>query len=349
MCIGLWSLDHPDYALLLKRLSIPCSILCTNRDEYLSRPTVNAQFHSFGRVSESSFVLSGRDIQAGGSWFGINRDGRVALLTNITEQHGSYRSSRGHLVSSFLQPGTPNVVQYTRELTSNRSDEFAGFNLLLLSPSGETGNGSIAYSEASLVTNSGGGGVITARNLRSEERRLGGVSNGVDGPDGATWPKVKKGVSCLGEIIFENEGRFSSSEELAEQLFNILSYALISTAFTYCSIDVLFFSFSCFYVRWKPSTPPGNRSQLRTSIEIPPLRMSSSLSADASADGPEFYGTRLSTILLVRRDGRVIFMERDAWKLDKGGNAVRGDPKDTRIFHLQLNDPKELKESGIIS
>ena len=59
------------------------SILCTNRDEYLSRPTMTAQFHSFGHEAESdeeAKVLSGRDLRAGGTWLGMNRFGRLALL-----------------------------------------------------------------------------------------------------------------------------------------------------------------------------------------------------------------------------------------------------------------------------
>ena len=94
MCIGLWSLDHPNYALYASQPSRPIQqpltsfpsiyrILGTNRDEDLSRPTVNANFHNFGREGspDDGFVLSGRDLQAGGSWFGINRAGRVALLS----------------------------------------------------------------------------------------------------------------------------------------------------------------------------------------------------------------------------------------------------------------------------
>jgi len=57
------------------------SILCTNRDEFLSRPTIGAHFHSFGVGAETeASVLSGRDLQAGGTWLGINRFGRLALL-----------------------------------------------------------------------------------------------------------------------------------------------------------------------------------------------------------------------------------------------------------------------------
>lgn len=62
-------------------------ILCTNRDEYLDRPTQDAHFHSFQRDEStldtspvSGNILSGRDVKAGGSWLGLNRAGMVALL-----------------------------------------------------------------------------------------------------------------------------------------------------------------------------------------------------------------------------------------------------------------------------
>lgn len=49
-------------------------MLCTNRDEFLVRPTQTAHFHSAGRI------LSGIDVQAGGTWCGLSTTGRVALL-----------------------------------------------------------------------------------------------------------------------------------------------------------------------------------------------------------------------------------------------------------------------------
>lgn len=90
MCIGVWTLQHPGYSLWARSIRLSCgylrlpySILCTNRDEYLDRPTQDAHFHSFQTGQYSSVdgnVLSGRDVRAGGSWLGLNRAGRVALL-----------------------------------------------------------------------------------------------------------------------------------------------------------------------------------------------------------------------------------------------------------------------------
>ena len=65
-------------------------ILCSNRDEYLSRPTAPAHWHAFGPSGEEpgdGSVLSGRDLRAGGTWLGITRAGRVAFLCATPLSH----------------------------------------------------------------------------------------------------------------------------------------------------------------------------------------------------------------------------------------------------------------------
>src|SRR5258706_4993344 len=54
-------------------------ILIANRDEYLARPTEPASFHSFHHETEWK-VVSGIDSKGGGTWLGINRTGRIAVL-----------------------------------------------------------------------------------------------------------------------------------------------------------------------------------------------------------------------------------------------------------------------------
>lgn len=77
---------RPSKRFTLKPLSSSeFSILCSNRDEYMSRPTAPAHFHSFEKLGQPEdvgvgTVLSGRDLRAGGSWLGLNRTGRVAVL-----------------------------------------------------------------------------------------------------------------------------------------------------------------------------------------------------------------------------------------------------------------------------
>ncbi|PCH39817.1 DUF833-domain-containing protein [Wolfiporia cocos MD-104 SS10] len=304
MCVAFWSLEHPNYAL----------ILCSNRDEYLSRPTSNAHFHSFDssdsdRLDDGS-VLSGRDILAGGTWAGINRKGRVAILTNITEPPKKYSSSRGTLTSSFLLPKTPSATFRSEvEAIVAQPAKFAGFNLLLLSvrPAETEGEQTLTL-DAAFVTNSGGGGPITARELSDEERRCGGMSNGIDRQGASEWPKVKHGTRAMQEVL-DSVPEDVDEGELAERLFNLLA--------------------------WKSDPAPVDRSTLRNTIQVEPLAVQLTHSSERSIQ--EFYGTRLSTIILMHRDGNVLFIERDIWMSSSDGGVPKTDAKSERVFRFCID------------
>jgi hypothetical protein len=58
----------------------------------------------------------------------------------------------------------------------------------------------------------------------------------------------------------------------------------------------------------------------------------------ASGDTPSLAGTRLSTVLLIRRDGQVLFIERDIYRLsDLGGGGPDRDPPSQRVFRFALD------------
>ena len=90
MCLILFANRvHPDYAL----------VLAANRDETYSRPTAGAAFWD-----EDPRVYGGRDLEQGGTWLGITRDGRYAAITNYRD--GDARQSartRGELVANYLR------------------------------------------------------------------------------------------------------------------------------------------------------------------------------------------------------------------------------------------------------
>jgi uncharacterized protein with NRDE domain len=70
MCLLLITLDsHPDH-----------SLIAANRDEFYDRPTAPAAFWS-----DAPSVVAGRDLKAGGTWFGIDRQGRFAAITNYRQ------------------------------------------------------------------------------------------------------------------------------------------------------------------------------------------------------------------------------------------------------------------------
>ena len=116
---------------------------------------------------------------------------------------------------------------------------FAGFNLLAFVPhiskseprseSESEGSWRLSY-EVTKLSNGGGGNPIVSRSLTNEERKYGVMSNGVDGEGGDEWPKVQDATRSLRELFkddFERaddpSSRRKSDEELAEELFGILS------------------------------------------------------------------------------------------------------------------------------
>ena len=71
-----------------------------------------------------------------------------------------------------------------------------------------------------------------------------------------------------------------------------------------------------------------------------PIQILDSLDPSVKFEGPstrDYYGTRLSTVILVRRNGSVLFIERDIWVRDADGSAVRGDPKRARVYRFRLD------------
>ena len=117
MCLILFSLDqHPRFPL----------IIAANRDENYARPSA-----PLGFWRDAPDVVAGRDLEAGGTWLGITRQGRWAALTNY-RQAGSYRlgaPSRGHLVADYLL-STASPKHYIDSVREHAA-RYNGFNLLV--------------------------------------------------------------------------------------------------------------------------------------------------------------------------------------------------------------------------
>jgi uncharacterized protein with NRDE domain len=120
MCLAVvaWQ-THPDYPL----------VVAANRDEYYARATRGASWWG-----QNVSLLAGRAEDAGGTWFGINRQGRFALLTNVRAagERNPHAPSRGGLVVAALQATMP-IGRWLHEFAP-RSGVFNGFNLLVGDP-----------------------------------------------------------------------------------------------------------------------------------------------------------------------------------------------------------------------
>ncbi len=146
-------------------------LVAANRDEYHTRATRPAEFWD-----EAPDILAGRDLEAGGTWLGINRNGRFAALTNYREglPANPNAPSRGLLVSHFLR-SQDSAIGYLEDLALTGS-EYNGFSLLAYD-----GNALASYCNREGPPQTVSDGIH-------------GLSNRVlDTP----WPKVTAGKSAL--------------------------------------------------------------------------------------------------------------------------------------------------------
>ena len=105
-------------------------VLAMNRDEVLSRPTKEATW--------GEDFLGGRDMEKGregGTWMGMDRNGRVAMLTNIFTgaPPSPDKRGRGALVKDFLGGTRVAAAEYAEEV-AKEGHEYNPFNLCLLEP-----------------------------------------------------------------------------------------------------------------------------------------------------------------------------------------------------------------------
>lgn len=151
-------------------------ILAGNRDEFHGRPTQKADWWP-----DRPDVVGGRDLQAGGTWLALHRNGRFATVTNYrdAEPVSSKFRSRGHLVTEFLESAS-SPLDY---LSAIDGDKYAGFNL-------------IAGDDDTVAYRSNRG--ADARELPAG---VYGLSNALlDGP----WDKVERSKRGLSALLDQN-------------------------------------------------------------------------------------------------------------------------------------------------
>jgi len=107
---------HPRYPL----------VLAGNRDEFHARPAAPASWWS-----DPANLLAGRDLQAGGTWLGVTREGRVAVVTNYRElgERLPDAPSRGALIVDYAR-GRKAPRDFLSDLARD-ADAYAGFNLIV--------------------------------------------------------------------------------------------------------------------------------------------------------------------------------------------------------------------------
>lgn len=175
-------------------------VLASNRDEFFDRPA--AALDWWTPAAGRAPILAGRDLRGGGTWLGLNAQGRLALVTNVRNpaDNDAAAPSRGEIVPAWLQAedGASSVDALCTRLATRG---YNGVNLLAAAPGAD-------------------GGWLWASNRAPAPRRLAAgfhaLSNaGLDTP----WPKVERLKQSLREALAKE----ASSGELAADLFAALA------------------------------------------------------------------------------------------------------------------------------
>lgn len=102
--------------------------LIGNRDEFYVRPTAGLHYW------DDAPILGGRDLEAGGTWLAVNRQGVLATLTNVRDPAlvaPPGTPSRGELVVQAL---TCEDLPTWLDQLAESAPRYAGFNLLVATP-----------------------------------------------------------------------------------------------------------------------------------------------------------------------------------------------------------------------
>lgn len=104
-------------------------LLLSNRDEFYDRTAL--PLHWWETPGTVPSVLAGKDLQAGGTWLGVSRSGRLAALTNVRsgEPQRTDTPSRGELVAAFLQSDAA-ADDFLQQLI-HQAQDYNPFNLLV--------------------------------------------------------------------------------------------------------------------------------------------------------------------------------------------------------------------------
>lgn len=75
------------------------------------------------------------------------------------------------------------------------------------------------------------------------------------------------------------------------------------------------------------------RAELRHTVQVAPFNVPDPTKSD---EKDWMYATRLSTVVLIRKDGSVLFIERDIFQ-SVDGQVKRPDPPTQRVFRFSLD------------
>jgi uncharacterized protein with NRDE domain len=166
-------------------------IVAANRDEAYDRRAA-----AVGLWEDHPNVYGGRDLERGGTWLGIARNGRFAAITNYRQgvRTEDARRTRGELTRNYLS-ATGDTLQYLQNVEEHRG-EYHGFSLLAGTPD-----------QLYFYSNRSDRITAIAPGVHGLSNRL------LDEP----WPKVQRGIAVLTQLLDAEENA------ITQTLFELLA------------------------------------------------------------------------------------------------------------------------------
>lgn len=187
MCLVALAIDHH------RRFPL---VVAANRDEFFRRPASRLAWWT--PEAGGPAILSGRDLEHGGTWLGLTAEGRLAMITNIRDprRNDPNAPSRGRIVPDWLA-GRERTDRFWMRTAL---EGYNGFNLIAFD---------FRQGESFWAANNGSYPVRL-------ERGVHGLSNAtLDTP----WPKV----DALKRRLSESIESATSVDALSMQLFDALA------------------------------------------------------------------------------------------------------------------------------
>ncbi|ETS77743.1 hypothetical protein PFICI_09805 [Pestalotiopsis fici W106-1] len=344
MCIGLLATSHPKYAL----------VILDSREEYILRPT--SRPHFWTHRPSGNVVLSSRDLLRAtrGTWMGMTRTGRVAVLTNFrervdpAEQNSVYGvKSRGEIVNAWLGAPAGETLDHfvERTLEGGLLKGVGGFSLICgdLKAQPSSSNGTEANGEPAKTNGKGDDKtigpfvVISNRSdavsgvphIADKRGQVWGLSN-TTYEDPPTWPKVILGRQLTQEAIEKAVAEDADEDRLFDLLFGVLDTNRMPVRDPSLGheeyVDQLKNSIFCPAItdeqRERDMAAAVARGKMKPAfheIEDESRELAEAEDAPAMFETGA-YGTQRQTVILVDWEGRVTYKERALW--DAHGNPI---------------------------
>jgi len=306
--------------------------ICTDcMQEFLHRPTSAVDWWP----EPSSHVLGSRDLAraAHGTWMGVTRQGRIAVLTNYREDSACQavgQCSRGTIVSSWLAM-PPDRECSTRQfiedmIADGTAQSVGGFSLVC---------GKVTELPLAIMSNRVSH-VDRITWVAGERGETVGLSNTAFGD--RPWPKIIQGEALMKQAIEAHVQAGEGEDELIQRLLGVLSTDTLPRLADGAGLETYIN-----HLRKSIFVPViGGQDEVdRAADEVAagqvPDKVGVLTNGDGSLDQKAYmrglYGTQKQTVVLVDHSGRVKYFERTLYD-----NAAKPIPigKGDRCFEFMI-------------